>query len=36
MTKNKKQPQKISGIQIYTAVVGTVAFIVSIVSILFK
>lgn len=36
MKRSKKEPQKISGIQIYTAVVGTVAFIVSIVSILFK
>lgn len=36
MKRSKKEPQKISKIQIYTAVTGTVAFIVSIVSILFK
>lgn len=36
MDKNKKEPHYISGIQIYNAVAGTVAFIISIVSILFK
>lgn len=34
MTKNKKEPHYISGIQIYNAIAGTAAFIISIIALL--
>jgi len=34
MSKNKKEPHYISGIQIYNAVAGTAAFIISIIALL--
>ncbi len=36
MKRSKKEPQKISKIQIYTAVTGTTALLISVASILFK